>query len=376
MIMWYNLHVVEDNTEGTAEPADSVETAREMSIGLRSMSADQLQQEYDTVGNIKKLVEIHHISYRVIRRILTDAGIKIKKPGEVSPAARGEGQRKRWQDPAARQKQSETISSARQRPEVIEAHSEAARRRREDPVAREAYSEMLRQQWENNPERRQYISDVMKDEWADPEKHAQRVSAMRNSERVQESQHDPAVIAKKMKQWDDPERREQQRQLWFENVASKKPNPGEFPLAEVKIHDALMKASVSFTTNAVMLSAYAVDVLIHQRKLVLEIDGPIHNGMREADGIRDNALQEAGYDVVRFQNKHVMKDADECIASLHLVNETDPVFDVKTLKDVMSDLITQIKRREKMDSDTVRSAVDGKPAEAGRNDQPSMDSSC
>jgi very-short-patch-repair endonuclease len=187
----------------------------------------------------------------------------------------------------------------------------------------------------------------MKDEWADPEKHEQRVAAMRNSERVQETQHDPAIIAKKMEQWNDPERRELQRQLWFENVASRKPNPDEFPLAEVKIHEALMKASVSFTTNAVMLSSYAVDVLIHQRKLVLEIDGPIHNGMREADGKRDAALQEAGYDVIRFQNRHVMKNADECIASLQLVNETDPVFNVQTLKDVMSDLITQVMRREK-----------------------------
>jgi very-short-patch-repair endonuclease len=338
--------VTEDNTEGTAEPADSVETAREVSIDLRSMSADQLQQEYDAVGNIKKLVKIHGISYRVIRRILTDADVRIKKPGEVSPAARSEGQRKRWQDPTARQKQSETVSDARQRPEVIEAHSEAARRRREDPVASEVYSQALRRSWDNDPERRQRTSDLFKDLWADPEYRA-RQSEIQNSDRIKEIHNDPAVIAKKMKQWENPDRRELQRQLWFENVASKKPNPGEFPLAEVKIHDALIEASVSFTTNAVMLSAYAVDVLIHQRKLVLEIDGPIHNGMREADGARDAALQEAGYDVVRFQNKHVMQDAAKCIASLHLVGETDPVFNVKTLKDVMSDLITQIKQREK-----------------------------
>jgi very-short-patch-repair endonuclease len=357
--------VPEDNTEGTAEPADSVETAREVSIDLRLMNTDQLQQEYDAVGSIKKLAALHHMSYRPVRDLLIAAGIEY---GRVSFAARSEGQCKRWQDPAARQKQSETISEARQRPEVQEAHADAARRRREDPVAREEYSEMLRQQWENNPERRQNMSEWAKNKWIEPEYRASQLE-MLNSEYWKEIQNDPAVLAKKMKQWEDPARRELQRQVWFENVASNRPNSDEFPLAEVKIHEALIRASVSFTTNAVMLSAYAVDVLIHQRNLVLEIDGPIHTGMRESDGARDDALREAGYDVVRFQNKHVIQNADGCITSLQLVSEIDPVFNVQTLNDVMSDLITQIKRREKMDSDIVRSAVDGKAAESGGNDQ-------
>lgn len=359
--------MAEDNTEGTSNFEDSVETTREVPVDLRLMNAVQLQHEYDTVGSIKKLSGIYQISYRVVRKILTDAGVEIKKPGTVSNAARSEGQRNRWKDPVARQNQSDTLREARQRPEVIKTHRDVVDKRHADPEASKAYHEKLCASYDKNPNRRQQLGDSMKRVWEDPEQRESRIAGM-HSEKVMNAQRDPTVIAKKAKQWEDPARREQQRELWFTNVVANMPGQDEFPRAEVNLHHALMQASVSFTTNAVMLSAYAVDILIHQRKLVIEADGTVHLGMQESDAERNEALRAAGYDVVRFLNKDIYDDAEKCVSSLQLEREDNPVFTFQTLKDIMSDLITQVKQRKKMGSDIVRPAVDGKPAEVSGND--------
>lgn len=50
---------------------------------------------------------------------------------------------------------------------------------------------------------------------------------------------------------------------------------------------------------------YIVDFVCHKRKLILEIDGEIHNQQVVYDKYRDEFLQSLGYKVIRFTNNEV-----------------------------------------------------------------------
>jgi very-short-patch-repair endonuclease len=92
------------NTEGTPEPGDSVETAREASV-----SKEQLQREYDQVGSLWKLGELHGISGKLARKLLIDHGIQIKprghRKGQKKSQAWREASAKHWNDPVWREEQ-------------------------------------------------------------------------------------------------------------------------------------------------------------------------------------------------------------------------------------------------------------------------------
>ena len=50
---------------------------------------------------------------------------------------------------------------------------------------------------------------------------------------------------------------------------------------------------------------YVVDFYCHEGKLVIELDGPIHQTQQLRDQSRDLVLQQAGYTVLRFPNDAV-----------------------------------------------------------------------
>ncbi len=52
----------------------------------------------------------------------------------------------------------------------------------------------------------------------------------------------------------------------------------------------------------VVIPPYIVDFLIHERRLVVEIDGSSHTGREGYDRARDAKLRKLGYEVVRIQN--------------------------------------------------------------------------
>ncbi len=386
-----------DNTEGTAKPADSVETVREVSIALAAKGKEQLQQEYDAVRGIAELAKLYGISFSRMKTILIKAGVSIHKRGWKVPSASAsmpdKNQLQREYDAAGGIKKlgeqygipygkmrfilMEAGVEIRKRGwnayNVTPARIEGIRKRWEDEEEHERHREVVRKQWEDNPERRQHQSERLKELWADQDYREQQSETLRNNN------HDPVISAKMHQQWDDPARHEQQRQLWLENVVGRKPNPYEFPVAEVILHDALQKASVSFTTNAVMLDAYIVDVLIHQRNLVIEVDGLSHAFTQESDNERNESFRLAGYEIVRFSNQQIKENADECVKRLNLSAERSPEFCILTFADGISELmeikwqtVWSERRKQSVDSNPVRSAVDSKPAEAGGNDQPSV----
>ncbi len=60
----------------------------------------------------------------------------------------------------------------------------------------------------------------------------------------------------------------------------------------------------------VPLDRYVVDFLCFDAKLILEIDGPTHDGRLAADAVRTDALGAMGYLVLRFGNDDVLANMD------------------------------------------------------------------
>jgi len=63
------------------------------------------------------------------------------------------------------------------------------------------------------------------------------------------------------------------------------------------------------------ISLYIADFYCHKAKLIIEIDGPIHNDpdIRHADGLREKELERLGNTIVRFTNQEVMEKPEEVI---------------------------------------------------------------
>ncbi len=63
---------------------------------------------------------------------------------------------------------------------------------------------------------------------------------------------------------------------------------------------------------------FIVDFYCHQLKLVIEIDGSIHNekSVQESDEERQKILEAYGLTVIRFTNDEVLKNANEVIENI------------------------------------------------------------
>ena len=56
------------------------------------------------------------------------------------------------------------------------------------------------------------------------------------------------------------------------------------------------------------LLSFIVDFYCHIPKLIVELDGPIHEFQIKADQDRESILHQMGYQVVRFKNEQVLED--------------------------------------------------------------------
>lgn len=62
---------------------------------------------------------------------------------------------------------------------------------------------------------------------------------------------------------------------------------------------------------------FIVDFYCPKAKLVIEIDGPVHDEQEEYDKEREMMLQELGYGVLRFKNSAVDNNLEETIAEIY-----------------------------------------------------------
>ena len=64
------------------------------------------------------------------------------------------------------------------------------------------------------------------------------------------------------------------------------------------------------------IGMYIADFYCHRIKLIIEIDGSIHNkkNVKDYDERRENDLKGCGYNVIRFSNEHVLKERESALA--------------------------------------------------------------
>jgi very-short-patch-repair endonuclease len=106
---------------------------------------------------------------------------------------------------------------------------------------------------------------------------------------------------------------------------------------ERRLHDALMKAGIGFTTQRRLVARYIVDICITQAPVVIEADGARHRADPKAparDAVRDAAHEAAGYRVFRFTGSEINADSVACIQKVvdacGLVPDENPVYDIRT----------------------------------------------
>ncbi len=71
---------------------------------------------------------------------------------------------------------------------------------------------------------------------------------------------------------------------------------------------------------------FVVDFYCASRKLVVEVDGGIHNGRGEQDSARSEHLEAYGYTIIRFTNEEVMSSLDAVIDTIREVSAALPVL--------------------------------------------------
>jgi very-short-patch-repair endonuclease len=64
------------------------------------------------------------------------------------------------------------------------------------------------------------------------------------------------------------------------------------------------------------IGQYIVDFYCAKARLVIEIDGPIHQYQKEEDAIRQEYLESLGLQVIRFSNDTILNNIDEVVKQI------------------------------------------------------------
>ena len=132
-----------------------------------------------------------------------------------------------------------------------------------------------------------------------------------------------------------PEFAEKSRKALLGRLPSMR-GPATNTAIEQRMHDALKKAGLGFTSQSLLLDRYLVDIEIHQAPIVIEADGSQHTLriQKAKDAERDAVLTAAGYRVFRFTGSKINADAAQCVKHVidacGLVPDEAPVYDIRT----------------------------------------------
>lgn len=72
------------------------------------------------------------------------------------------------------------------------------------------------------------------------------------------------------------------------------------------------------------LGPYVVDFVCLAARLVVEVDGPVHQERQEYDQHRDAYLRALGYTVLRFENRVIFDDLPQVLARIHRALSSRP----------------------------------------------------
>lgn len=101
--------------------------------------------------------------------------------------------------------------------------------------------------------------------------------------------------------------------LIFENAKNLR---GDMTAAEMNLWMYLRRGVNGFKFRRQHpIGIYIADFYCHKAKLIVEIDGSIHNNeiAKKNDEVRQKDLERWGYFVIRFTNKQVMQKPEEVI---------------------------------------------------------------
>jgi very-short-patch-repair endonuclease len=65
-----------------------------------------------------------------------------------------------------------------------------------------------------------------------------------------------------------------------------------------------------------VICGFIADFYCRQAKLIVEIDGGIHDDYQEKDDIRDKVLQAEGFFVLRYTNERVERELEEVVREI------------------------------------------------------------
>ena len=86
--------------------------------------------------------------------------------------------------------------------------------------------------------------------------------------------------------------------------------------SEARLFEAVRgrRLGVGFRRQVPLLGRFIADLFAPEVRLVVEVDGGVHDGRAAADERRDRALARAGYRVVRVRAELVMHDLPAALA--------------------------------------------------------------
>ena len=64
------------------------------------------------------------------------------------------------------------------------------------------------------------------------------------------------------------------------------------------------------------IDKFVVDFYCREKKLIIEVDGEIHDFQKENDSIRQEFLEELGYAVLRFKNEEIINDLKKVLEKI------------------------------------------------------------
>ena len=76
-------------------------------------------------------------------------------------------------------------------------------------------------------------------------------------------------------------------------------------------------AGFKFRRQHPLLGRFITDFCCPAVRLVVEVDGDVHDWQQERDQARTEELERHGYRVIRFQNDQVLNEIEGVLAAIH-----------------------------------------------------------
>ncbi len=78
----------------------------------------------------------------------------------------------------------------------------------------------------------------------------------------------------------------------------------------------LRQHPIKFTYDK-KINYFIADFYCHAKKLIIELDGGVHKKQKECDQMRDDTLEQMGFEMVRFQNKDILENIEFVLQTIH-----------------------------------------------------------